>query len=226
MLEFFWKIVNAQIKFSRDERISILRNAGKKVKKDLNQKILDVLKWFQKHDQIYLLLYCAFYFSFFLKGEDPEIEGTMEIYPFNIEILQAMILTQTRNFDPKPLADDVIKFKEDIIKLGNLIGLSFFDIPENFVSEESISKWELILTIRGQTLSTRNWGYPYQTFLGDRSEIVSITRIRYIRYPGWAEFKNIKPAHPNLFYFFLDSAIRCLRRPTFWKKLDKNFCLL
>ncbi len=35
--------------------------------------------------------------------------------------------------------------------------------------------------------------------------------------------KNIKPAHPNLFYFFLDSSIRCLRNSAAKNLFEKRF---
>ena len=159
---------------SREKRISTIRKAGGKAKKDFDDKYPTIQKWFQEYDAIYLLSYCALYFLSHPEGKDPEVEGTIEFFPHYLEIMQAFALYQDRNFSLKPLMQDSEKLRSEIKEIGSLIGLRQFAIPENIKSKEEISKYHLRQDMITNTTAIRNWAYIHQMrrVIGDLSKLV------------------------------------------------------
>jgi hypothetical protein len=79
----------------KETRINVIREIGKKAKDNFAVKYPLLQKWFEDYDALYILSFCAFYFVSIPEGTDPEAEGTLEIYPYYIELMQAFAISKT-----------------------------------------------------------------------------------------------------------------------------------
>ena len=116
-------------------------------------------EWFQQYDALYLLSYCSFYYLSHPEGTDPEMQGSLDFYPFYLEILQAFALMQERSFSSKPLDREAYELLDLMGAVGDAIAMrSWKDLGE--ASQEEIRQWHVLMTMRTQTTAIRNWAYP------------------------------------------------------------------
>ncbi len=150
------------IELPKEKRLEILRNIGAKAQKDFDAKFPEIQKWFNEYDPLYILSFCSLYFMSQPEGIDPEASGTLDFYHHYIEIMQALVLYQERNFSGKPLLQEAEKLKKEIKEIGNLMQLRFFAIPEHLKSDEEIHAFNLRTEMMAHTTAVRNWAYYHQ----------------------------------------------------------------
>ena len=149
---------------TREKRIDILQDIGRKGKEAFEKKYPSIKKWFAEYDALYILSFCAFYFLSYPEGTDPEAyEGELDFYHHYLEIMQAFALTQNRTISVKPLAEDANKLKSEMKELGDLMVRREFYMPD-CATEEEIREHILVWRMRNQTTAVRNWAYPNQIF--------------------------------------------------------------
>lgn len=147
---------------SREERLNVMKEIGKKAKEKFNIKYPSIQKWFKDYDALYILSFCAFYFLPYLEGTDPEADGTREIFHHYIELMQAFSLGQERNFSPKPLMKNAEVLKSDLKEIGDSMRLRDLNLPEDCKTDEDIRRFYLRTKMMAQTTAIRNWAYPDQ----------------------------------------------------------------
>ena len=158
----------------KEKRLEIIRNIGKKAKKDFNAKYPTIQKWFNEYDPLYILSFCSLYFLSHPEGIDPEASGPLDFYDHYLEIMQSFALYQNRNFSPKPLLQEAEKLKQEMKEIGNLMQLRLLDIPKHLKSDEEINAFKLRTEMMAQTTAIRNWAYYHQMkqIVGDLSDLV------------------------------------------------------
>lgn len=149
---------------TREKRIEILQEIGRKSKEEFEEKYPSIKKWFVEYDSLYILSFCAFYFLSYPEGTDPEAyDGELDFYHHYLEIMQAFAMTQNRTISAKPLAVDANKLKSEMKELGDLMGRRGFYMPD-CSTEKEIREHILVWRMRNQTTAVRNWAYPNQIF--------------------------------------------------------------
>lgn len=150
---------------SLEERLEVVKKLGEKGNSDFSETYHQLGNWFTEYDAPYLLAFCSVYFLSAPEGIDPEaIDGKLDFYQHNLEILQAIALTKKRSFLPKLLFNEETQKLIDISKsLENSIYFRQFYSEKPF-DEKELNKRRAIAEIRGQTTAVRNAFYPQQTF--------------------------------------------------------------
>jgi hypothetical protein len=146
----------------REKRLEIIRSLGKKAKEDFDKKFPSLMRWFVEYDSLYLLSYYAFYYLSSVEGVDPEAYGEQDLFPFHLEIMQALSLYQDRALSPKPLLKEAETLEKEIVEVGNLMSLRWMNFPENIKTEEEMDAYRLKTEMMGNTTAIRNWAYLYQ----------------------------------------------------------------
>jgi len=147
---------------SMKERQKIIRDIGAKAQKEFKKLYPDIKKWFDEYDPIYILSFCAVYFLSSPEGIDREaIDGKLDFYHHDLEILQAFALMHERKFSPKPLLRKAEELRKDMRRINEAMKFSEFNLPNNLSRKELMKRFVLSI-IRGQTIAVRNWAYPEQ----------------------------------------------------------------
>ena len=91
---------------SSEDRFSLLNALGEHSEQQFQEAYFRLTEWFEQYDPLYLLAFCSVYFLSHPEGTDPEVKGTLDFYPFHLEILQAFSLTQERHLVFEPLGNE------------------------------------------------------------------------------------------------------------------------
>jgi hypothetical protein len=148
--------------FPREKRFEIAQAISKKAKEDFKVKYAEANKWFEEFDALYLLSFCALYFSSHVEGTDPEATGEMDFPPHLLEIMQALALTKERAISTKPLLSKAKELQESMRELSELAVIRLAGMPEEMKSEEELHAIQLQGEMRGNTFAIRNWAYFHQ----------------------------------------------------------------
>ncbi len=176
MKHFAFEFNQTGIPQSLEERISSLRQTGKKAKTDFQEKYNELANWFKDYDALYLLSFCLNYFMAYEEGRDEEVDkGHLEFPPHFLEILQAFSLCSEQSITARPLLDQAEKFKKDMREVGDAMLWKMFDIPENIKSEKEIHAYHLRTEMMTHTLAVRGWAYDHQIkkIIGDLCELLA-----------------------------------------------------
>lgn len=147
---------------SMEKRMEIIRSIGINAKEDFNNKYPELQKWFKDYDPLYILSFCAFYFTSQPEGIDLEATGEMDFFHHYLEILQALSLYEKRNFSAKPLLDEAENLRAEVIKVGELMQIRLLDIPQELNTEEELHSYRLRTEMMAHTTAVRNWAYFHQ----------------------------------------------------------------
>ena len=150
---------------SRDDRLSVLSKVAEHSEQRFQEEYFQLNDWFAKYDALYLLAFCSFYFLSQPEGVDPEVKGSLDFYPFHLEILQAFSLTQERHFSNEPLGEEAEQLLQVMGEIGNAIQLrAMRDLVE--LADCDIRQHSLLQSIRTQTTAVRNWAYlPHMRYV-------------------------------------------------------------
>ncbi len=148
--------------FPMEERLNILREAGKNAQEMFDEKYFSIQKWFDEYDQLYLLSYCSFYFLSSPSGVDPEATGHLDFYHHYLEILQAFALMKKRTISVTPLLGKSTTLKSEMQEIGEAMHARAFAIPENIKTGTDLEKYNLLWDMRHQTIAVRNWAFESQ----------------------------------------------------------------
>lgn len=148
-----------------EERREIIRKLGEKAKDDFSETYNKLGEWFKDYDAPYLLSFCSVYFLSAPEGVDREaIDEKLDFYQHDLELLQAISLTQRRSYSPKTLpAEETQRLLDSTKSLKDSIFFRQF-YSEKPLTNEELKKRGAIAEIRGQTTAVRNAFYPQQTF--------------------------------------------------------------
>ncbi len=115
----------------KEKRIEILKEFTKKIALEFEEKFCAAEQWLNDYDPIYILSFCAFYFTSHPEGRDPEVEkGRLDFPPHLLEILQALALTQKRNSSLAPLFEKGEELRTAMRELGDLNMMRLIDYDE------------------------------------------------------------------------------------------------
>jgi len=156
--------------------VNVLRQIGKKAKKDFEEKYHKLFAWFKDYDALYLLSFSLNYFMAYEEGRDEEVDkGHLEFPPHFQELLHAFSLCNEQAITVKPLLNQVGKFKKDMREVGDAMLWKMFDIPENLKTEKEISSYHLRTEMMTHTLAVRGWAYDHQIkkVIGDLCELIA-----------------------------------------------------
>lgn len=176
MKHFSFEFNQKEIPESFEERVNMLRQIGKKAKRDFEDKYHQLSSWFKDYDALYLLAFCLNYFMAYEEGRDEEVDkGHLEFPPHFQEILQAFSLCNEQAITARPLLDQAEKFKKDMREVGDAMLWKMFDIPENLKSEKEISSYHLRVEMMTHTLAVRGWAYDHQIkkIIGDLCDLLA-----------------------------------------------------
>jgi hypothetical protein len=135
---------------------------GRAAEREFQARYPTIIRWFVEYDALYLLSYCILYFLSHRDGIDPEVQGTLEVYPHNVEIMQAFALMLPRTFSPKPLLHESIRLKSELKELGELMVQRLFNIPDATTGVEEVEAYRLRTEMMAHTAAVRNWAYHHQ----------------------------------------------------------------
>lgn len=145
-----------------EERVKIIRQVGEKAKSDFNRQYLEIEKWFTEYDALYILAFCATYFTTAPEGTDPEATGKLDFPMHLLEILQAFSLYQERKATSKPLQQAAEELHKHMRDVGELMMLRLVGIPETLTSDEEMRAYHLRTEMIANTTAVRNWAYYHQ----------------------------------------------------------------
>ena len=146
---------------TREERIAQLRNVAKHAEDEFQRQYFKINEWFTEYDALYLLSYCSTYFLAHREGTDPEAHGSRQFYPHYLEILQAFSLMQQRFVSSRILGSEAAELLEHVKSIGEAMAIRGLEIKDD-AAEDETKLHRVLLTIRSETASVRNWGYPSQ----------------------------------------------------------------
>ena len=94
---------------------------------------------------------------------DPELDprGPPFLHHY-LEILQALALVQPRSCQPTPLLENASVFRQDMLELGEAMGLRLLAIPEGMSEESELRAFHLRSQMMLQTTAIRNWAHVHQ----------------------------------------------------------------
>ncbi len=144
-----------------EKRREIIAEVIEKAKKEFDETFPDLKKWFKEYDSCYILSFYSFYFMSQKQGTTSEHEGDYEHYQHYLEILQAIALTEKRNYESKPLLERAKELEEQLSRLGTLTQFKHLDIKVDD-TEEMIGRKGIIAQVRSNTTAVRNWAYYFQ----------------------------------------------------------------
>lgn len=157
---------NPMAELSLEEKIKLMRAAGKDAAAKFDQMLKRIHKWFdpsQDYDQTYLLAYCFRYFVMTKEGYDEEAEtGALSFPPHYLEFLQALAIIHPRNYSTKPLWDKGGNLLNEMQELGNLMVHKLFEIPSDVSTQDELNAYKVRVKMMSYHLSVRNWAYYSQ----------------------------------------------------------------
>ncbi len=161
---FEYEFDQTKIPESFDERLELLRNIGKDAQNKFEIKYKELPKWFDEYDQLNLLSFVSYYFFTAKEGDDEEARtGKIEYPPHLQEILQALSLTKTRNYEPKPFIGKVpYDLQNSLKEIKELLELKFFNFPEEIKTENDLEKHKLRVDFMVDTMAVRGCCYKHQ----------------------------------------------------------------
>ncbi|WP_263360835.1 hypothetical protein [Flavobacterium collinsii] len=140
-----------------------MRELGKESQILFDEKYNEIVHWYKEYNQLYILSFCMFYFMTNPKDLDEEAEtGTLEFFPYYMELLQAFALTIPYMHSAKPLNDQAEVFKNSIKEIGLLNNKKFFNFPEHIKTSEELIAYQVRMQMMIQTMVVRNWAYEHQ----------------------------------------------------------------
>ena len=147
---------------SWEERLTLLRAVGDEAKVAFEDKYSNIQRWLTDYDPVYVLSMCAFYFSSFQEGTDPEAAGKLEFFSHYLEIMQAFALYQPRSLNLTALGADMDRLKSEMSEIGQVMSLRHLAIPEALTTEDEFNAYNLRTEMMIDTTAVRNWAYPHQ----------------------------------------------------------------
>lgn len=147
---------------SWEERLTLLRAVGDEAKAAFEDKYSNIQRWLTDYDPVYVLSMCAFYFSSFQEGTDPEAAGKLEFFSHYLEIMQAFALYQPRSLNLTALGADMDRLKSEMSEIGQAMSLRLLAIPEALTTEDEFNAYHLRTDMMMATTAVRNWAYPHQ----------------------------------------------------------------
>ncbi len=144
------------------QRIEIVRAIVEKAKEEFNTKYPKIQEWFKEYDALYLLSFCAVYFLSHPEGIDPEADGSLDFYPYYIEIMQAFALSQARSGSGKPLLENAMRLQKEMKEIGQATSIRMIKIPSEESEESEAFSHKLLMEMRSSTTAVRNWAYFHQ----------------------------------------------------------------
>ena len=147
---------------SWEERLTLLRAVGDEAKAAFEDKYSNIQRWVTDFDPVYVLSMCAFYFSSFQEGTDPEAAGKLEFFPHYLEIMQAFALYQPRSLNLTALGADMDRLKSEMSEIGQVMSIRYLAIPEAITTEDELNAYHLRTEMMMATTAVRNWAYPHQ----------------------------------------------------------------
>ena len=144
---------------SPEDQMSFLNALGEHSEQHFQEAYFRLKDWFEQYDALYLLSFCCLYFLSGPEGTDPEVKGSLDFYPFNLEVLQAFALTLERHTGRQPLGEQSQKLKQDMVDLDNDIKYREL-LHWNSDSAYDINQKAFLQSVRTQTTAVRNWAYP------------------------------------------------------------------
>ena len=143
---------------SEEEMGAARRAAAKKAEEEFQLEYFGLGKWFERFDPLYVLAYCALYFTSHPEGIDPEAEGSLDFYEYHLELLQAFALTRERSPKRNLLGEDGEVLRELMQRIGSAMTIRGLHERESSSDREFSQNYVLSL-MRSQTQIVRNWGY-------------------------------------------------------------------
>ncbi len=144
-----------------EQRKAVIKEIGETANKKFNEEYPKIANWFEDYDAVYLLSFCAMYFTASPEGIDPEATGQLD-FPFHfLELLQAFSLVKQRKATLKPLLGNAEKLKNEMRDIGDVMMLRHLKVLDNLKDEE-LERYFLRFQMMGQTTAVRNWAYYYQ----------------------------------------------------------------
>ena len=147
------------VTMTRDERFAVLDHAAQEAEETFQSKYFELTDWFDRHDALYLLAYCAVYFLSHPDGTDPELQGKLDFPPFWVELLQAFSLMRDRSSSSQPLDRDAETLLDSIRTLADSMAIRSLGNLKA-LSDREFRQHQILATMRGQTTAVRNWAYP------------------------------------------------------------------
>jgi len=145
------------------ERLEAVIALASKADEEYEKELKNLFGYLEKHDQIYLCSFAAYYFHRIEEGIDQEaIDGFLEFPAFYLEILQCLAIINSRNKSLNPLNNEVETFKQTIINLNQWQSVRYFNLIKGVKSEEDTNSIFLRNEMMLNTLAVRNWAYVHQ----------------------------------------------------------------
>lgn len=146
-----------------EKRVEIFTTMGKKSAIEFESEYLNLIKYFEQYDPLYLCSFCAYYFRMQREGIDEEaVNGFIDFPPFHLEILQCISLKFERCISAKPLHEDIETFKSTIKNFCKNHSYTYFKLIENAKNQEDVGAILLRSDMMGHTLAVRNWAFVKQ----------------------------------------------------------------
>lgn len=147
---------------TKAQRLEIIKSVGAKAKKDFDEKYPSIEKWFSEYDALYVLSFCAMYFTSSPEGIDPEATGHLDFPMHFLEVMQAFALYQDRQMTAKPLLQNAENLQKEMREIGELMMLRLVNIPEGLPTDEEMRAHHLRSEMIANTTAVRNWAYYHQ----------------------------------------------------------------
>ncbi len=153
--------VNPDVPFT--DRLEMMTKFGTKSNEQFENDYRELINYLKEYDSIYLLSFCAYYFTTSEEGIDEEaINGFLEFPQFYIEVLQAFSLMHERQISARPLHDKVEVFKSLIQSLNKNQTYGYYKLIKDIKDEKKLNEFVLKADMMVNTLAVRNWAYVSQ----------------------------------------------------------------
>jgi hypothetical protein len=152
--------------FSQEQIIEIVKSLGTANEEAFRKSFLELKVQVLKVDPILLISAFSFYYLAYQGNKNYTDSSSMPVSQHNVELLQALILQQTRNnFQFQPALPQI---RLEVANLTSQVALSYYLRQFNKLDKsrpmDELLHQRLLEFIRVNTQMLRNWGYPQQIY--------------------------------------------------------------
>ena len=173
-----------------EDRMKFLLDYGNKAQIEFEKAYIQLTKYFEEYDPLYICSFCSYYFVRQEEGLDEEaINGAIDFPPFYLEVIQCLSLMREQTITAKPLYDKVEDLKANIKNLNQNLSYSYLRLIEKAKNQDDIGSILLRTEMMIHTLAVRNWAYIEQ-MESIAYELADLVKEKFIKVVGF---------EPNIF---------------------------